>query len=896
MSLSSPTASQIRVQIELVHKKAPQARVIGIRSNGPWRGDEKIAIGEQEYRIVQCDSVLQIREALVRHNISQTPLIVLTKLEESELGDDLLARLAKRCLFTPRPWPSLLGLFQARIADPNLLNKRWLAEALLEDAPPQGYPAVPSGVLSEETVWGIVLKNRFGLHVARPDAQDLLEWSLDSANVLMYQAAPAELQNGLQEWCHQSAGPVGNLIFRCVDSGFGLDASAIGLACNVIFISEGGTEVREAAVRLERFTDNKPVPHDAADSWSSAAGNLVESMAAQGRHQELHFLLERSDQILKEIRVEDFAYLSRYSPSGFEQRLKRYGKRLQAALKVDPPILPDDLLFLANEVFSHHDARTDAERSVRVEMSLRLLHWLTGFIGSESSSFEQSAQGYATDGGFVDWARNHLYGGERVESLSKAYGRLAQIVVERREAQNRRFGELLSNWTELGSPGASVLRIEEVLRQVVARVAQTAPVLLIVVDGMSWAVLRELIEDVTSRGWVEMGAAGEEWPRPVIAALPSLTEVSRTSLLCGQLTTGSSANEVKGFTTNAELLRVSKAGSPPVLFHKGNLTEAVRSGLSTEVRDEIESNKRQIIGVVVNAVDDHLAKGDQVSVPWTLKHIPLLKQLLDVAAQVGRTVIMTSDHGHILERQTTYRKFELGERYRADDGQPLEGELIVSGTRVLLPTGGRMIAPWCESVRYSAKKHGYHGGLTPQECVVPLVVLSRQSNPLKGWEPLPLYRPEWWDAFGTSSREQCIIDTDVVQKVVSSKKKSPVAAVSQPLPLFTTEEKPVAVSEPWIEALLNSPTFASQSKLAGRATPAPDQMRQFLTVLDERGGTILKSVLAQKLGQPELRINGILAMMRRLLNVDGYGVLSVDETSGTVMLNIDLLKVQFELR
>ena len=40
---------------------------------------------------------------------------------------------------------------------------------------------------------------------------------------------------------------------------------------------------------------------------------------------------------------------------------------------------------------------------------------------------------------------------------------------------------------------------------------------------------------------------------------------------------------------------------------------------------------------------------------------------------------------------------------------------------------------------------------------------------------------------------------------------------------------------------------------AQRTLNVPDQVRQFLTVLDERSGTILKSILAQKLGQPELR-------------------------------------------
>jgi hypothetical protein len=72
-------------------------------------------------------------------------------------------------------------------------------------------------------------------------------------------------------------------------------------------------------------------------------------------------------------------------------------------------------------------------------------------------------------------------------------------------------------------------------------------------------------------------------------------------------------------------------------------------------------------------------------------------------------------------------------------------------------------------------------------------------------------------------------------------------------------------------------------------------LRQFLMVLDERGGTILRPALAQKLGEPELRVPGLIAAVRRILNVDGYAVLSVDDTSGSVVLNRQLLEVQFEL-
>ncbi|HEX7316681.1 MAG TPA: BREX-2 system phosphatase PglZ [Pyrinomonadaceae bacterium] len=897
MSSYAVTPSQVRTQIALVQKhdernnKSEGSRFIGVKTAGDWHGEETLVVGGIAYRVIQCGSVLEVREALARAEGSRNRLVILTGLEQSELGDDVLARLAKRCLFTPRPWPSVIELFQARRADPNLLSKRWLADALLENAPPQGYPPVPGGVLDEETVWGTLLRDRFNLYASRPDTQDLLEWTLEADNIARYESATPELRKGLQEWASRSTGRAGDLIFRCVDTGFGRDAVAIGVACQVIFGGEDVSKLTEATVRFERYVGDGPVPAEGARQWASAAGSVVERLAAQGRQQTLQSVLARSDEVLAETRVEEFARLGRYSPAGFEQRLALYGGRLQASLERDITAVTEDLKRLADDILEHWQARRDSARAVRVEMSLRLLRWLALPATVEAASLEQAARAYCADGGFVDWARNQLYGGERLGALSKAYETLARVAGERRERENRRFAELLANWTELGSPGESVLKIENVLGKVVARLGASTPVLLIVVDGMGWAVTRELLADITSRGWVELGPESVAWPPPVISALPSVTEASRTSLLCGRLATGSSHDEVGGFKVNEDLVKVSRAGSPPVLYHKGTLSDSPASGLTAHIRDEITSPKRQVVGVVVNAVDDFLGKGDQVAVAWTLESMPVLDQLLYAARDAGRAVVITSDHGHVLERQTVYRKADAGERYRGDDGRPLDGEMAVVGDRVLLPPGGRLIAPWSENVRYGARKHGYHGGLTPQECVVPVAVVTWPNRVPVGWCELPGFRPTWWDVSRGGADVRAL--RDVAPPTVRDKVNTH-AVHAESLPLFAVEETPRATVG-WIEALLASPTFESQGKLAGRAAPTPELVRAFMAAIEESGGVIPKGVLARKMGQPELRINGILAAMRRLLNVEGYGVLSVDDASGTVSLNTELLRVQFEL-
>jgi hypothetical protein len=56
----------------------------------------------------------------------------------------------------------------------------------------------------------------------------------------------------------------------------------------------------------------------------------------------------------------------------------------------------------------------------------------------------------------------------------------------------------------------------------------------------------------------------------------------------------------------------------------------------------------------------------------------------------------------------------------------------------------------------------------------------------------------------------------------------------------------------------------------------------------------MKPALAQRLDLPQFRIDGFLSSFERVLNVDGYPVVSVDD-SETVRLDIDLLKKQFGL-
>jgi hypothetical protein len=322
-----------------------------------------------------------------------------------------------------------------------------------------------------------------------------------------------------------------------------------------------------------------------------------------------------------------------------------------------------------------------------------------------------------------------------------------------------------------------------------------------------------------------------------------------------------------------------------VLFHKIALQEAADASLAANVREAIASPQKRVVGVVVNAVDDHLLKGGQLDLRWTRDEIMVLPPLLYEARSARRVVVLLGDHGHLLDHQTEARPrstgvppvgsqhrrdacaTEGGERWRPDDGRPAEGELAVQGPRVLLGEGHRLIAPWNERFRYGARKNGYHGGLTPQEMVIPIAVLASAELRLPGWAETPDPTPDWWD------------DTPA----------------ATPAPVAAPAEAAAPTKPDWVAALLACPLFVEQKRLGGRTVPADEVFARLLAALDGAGGKTTATTLARRLQTALFRLRGLLAVVQRVLNVDGYAVLGRDEASDTVELNRDLLLRQFDL-
>ena len=60
-------------------------------------------------------------------------------------------------------------------------------------------------------------------------------------------------------------------------------------------------------------------------------------------------------------------------------------------------------------------------------------------------------------------------------------------------------------------------------------------------------------------------------------------------------------------------------------------------------------------------------------------------------------------------------------------------------------------------------------------------------------------------------------------------------------------------------------------------------------------GKLTATALARKLSLPIFRLRGLLAIVRRVLNIDGFSVLGQDEQSETIEFDRNLLLRQFDL-
>ncbi len=584
----------------------------------------------------------------------------------------------------------------------------------------------------------------------------------------------------------------------------------------------------------------------------------------------------------------------------------------------------------------HKLAETQRHRVERAKMAERLVRWLglgngTG-TGSETPTSDTPANvGEGIDRqlaewGWVDLALGYVWAGEDVHAeLRAAYGALWQRAAERRRGLDRVFAGRLAAWTAAGSNPGEMLLVESLLPRVVAPLlgANKRPVLLLLLDGMSAAVAVELAEELRRQHWDEYdplsgggggngnGAlASEPRRRAAVAALPTATRVSRASLFAAALCQGGQEDERKAFAGHRFW-----RGRPVRLFH-GDALRGDAGELLTDELTEALSDTSTLVAVVMNTIDDALDHGREgADASWRIADVGPLRALLDYARSYGRAVILTSDHGHVLDQGGRLRTVPdaASARHRSGEGPAVDGavEVELAGSRVIAP-GSRIVALWDPAIRYTARKAGYHGGASLAEVTVPLLAfLPLGAAPPTGWHPLADQRPTWWsptpartdgeapsapEAGGGEAHRAAPKGQRAGPKPQAAPEASQSALFGDMTAARPQPERP-APTEAWsvlVDELLGSEMFAAQHSLTPRKVPT-EKIRAAVAALLDANGVLPVTVLADRAGEQAARAVGFVTTLQRIFNVDNYPVLSVVDDGRTVRLDARLLREQFGL-
>ena len=908
----SPTAAldplimRIVGQASAIRRKHTTARVIGIYSVAACGAATEVESAEGRYLVRPCPTPLAARMAVrmaARAAAATDEItVIVTSLDATALGSDVVLRLAAQKLFSLDSWGIVRERFEAPRIDHRIHSQACLADWLVELSTGGDVPKAANGFLDADIAWPFVFNRALGMTEKSYDPVELLVWAQDSGSGKRWQQLSPDRRAAMRQWFTLRAGLVAAAMLESLDTQPGLDLVSLGLTLDCTHREAQAPDIMRAQVRSqvrieERYFGGRSPAPQTLRQWGDAAVRAVELHLPDERQR--RETIRRADDIIRSIDAEPLAALSRISRIGFEQRLEAFGIALETAIDRPSPQSRTALREALRQLASHHEAVYDNTRYQRAEMAVRLVRWLADRAAEPATApaaFAEAVRSHARDGGFVVWARDCLRSGEPLAPVEKAFTKLGSRVNSALDQDAGRFASLLAGWLQDGGDASDVIPVERILDVVVAPLAAKGPVLFIVIDGMSTAVFRELMAGLTRSGWFLL-APSETGDIPTgIATVPSVTEFSRTSLLAGKLLPGSHHEERTEFERHPALVAASKKNVPPRLFHKADLAASGDGNLAESVRQEIRSPERRVVGVVINAVDDLLAKGEQVHVTWNLETLRHLPTLLHEAREADRTVILTSDHGHVLELASEYRSGGVGERYRSATAAAEDGETVLVGSRVLAE-GGRLVAAWRDQIRYlPGTKRGYHGGANPQEMIVPIGVLTTQTDQDRlpeGWDLVRSESPAWWDE--PQRRADHEAETPAVLKPGTDR-------IAKPRLLFDPEtgevpkprrEPALPQTPPWVPALLDNELYKAQRKLIGRAALSDTQVESFLTALTNRGGVMTTAALGRALELAPFRLTGLVALLGRVLNIDGFRVVGRSESAEEITLDVALLKRQF---
>ncbi len=902
----------LRDELALIHRRSHRTLTTALYAQGE-AGEVTVTQSDRELvfiaRPVRCE--LDLRRALADRTKDQN-LVLLVDFDADRLPADLQGRIAAGRVYPVDRGRRLARLFGASAVSSELLACRPLCELLLTNAQPFSI-GFAGATVDLHSAWRAALYRLAGL----PEQGDLSDERL--LHHCASEKAPAALDKvlgpdskpgrALVEYLGRVAGSVAPVVWRAWLAGkarrvaamsFMLDVGAVrlktdpGLRATVIAALVGiDPELKDA------YKDRPQL----LSRWGEIAQGLRRRLSGDAAKA----VLAEANDLVADVEVAQSLAESRYLPLAFEVVQQRLATRLSDREVVSPELIKGaqvELELLArHELADSHEGR---EIVMRARMAIRLLCYRLArpdldeqakLLGSNGSLFAL-ARHYLSDGAYVDFARDRARGPVD-RGLEKAIESVVADADLVREQDDEAFARAYAGWVSSGSPTSpEVIPIAKGLDHFAVDFLKDAPhrrLLVVLLDGMSWANAVELLQDCEDKQYGVLRFRGSKL-QPMLAALPSLTGVSRSALFAGKpIKAGEALDTSKDperFATHAGLRKIGIENA--TLYLKDSVETS--SGDLNPKAIELVKSKERVVGLVVNALDDQLKGARQLRVPADLAHIKPLGRLLAEATDANRSILLIADHGHV----RTHRMKGVGRpgdgrrnRYLPEGEPPYSEEVAVGKDAAWVERGKAKVAMlFRDSESYgTTTTTGEHGGISLAEIVTPAVLIASEQlrrqveiadakdDPELDISPLP--RPDWWELqLAAKPRQRS------TAAVVSPPKPTKTSTAQVSLPLFETPPMPPAES-PWSERLKASKGFAGRP--AHELKRFRDIIAARIAVLADAGGVMPADVFARKVGALPRNVGGVVSEMQEWINFDGYFVVEHDPTSLRVTLRVEML-------
>ena len=534
----------IRARLKKASDKHYQRGVLGLRAQPVWDGAAFDYDGTP-VTVVPCPSVLALWEAIEARNADGWT-VVLTSVDDDDLGDTVLAHLLDGRLITPDPWDALRSNFSASTIEPALYrakNDRAVANGLLGALSTNAYTPAPGGVLTRDHAMSAVARDVLKI-VKNADVEidtlAVLEWSRSQeATECLGQlraSGGTELTAAFRAWLAGRAGRLARPLTALLQSGRINDLVPLGVVAG-LFCQDNTSNAVALGVFLGRF-GLSGLDLDDLEAWYTGARGLVTNSLNAPQQQAA---LDAAASIVNDLGINAAATLSDLLPHGLEARLNALADAVTSAL---PHPLPNDLdghliskgaLQLIEKGWAEAQQHFLAERSPTADAfsgAVRLARWLAEPIPAVKG-LSAAADQYVCSDSWVDSALVKTRRGADSPIAAAALRAIIDTALARRARHDRAFAAALAD-----SPRPAMQTIENVVHDLVIPVAKRIPTLLLVIDALSVAAANDLVAAVQQDGWTEISAASDAHRAAALAVLPTLTQRSRCSLLCGELREG----------------------------------------------------------------------------------------------------------------------------------------------------------------------------------------------------------------------------------------------------------------------------------------------------------------------------------------------------------------------